>query len=1032
MTIPSELLSQFVKVTDHKPNNSKETTVYGTIVKNENGTFVKLDGAGETQNPIPVSSTVNVNNDDRVTVMIKDHTAVVTGNLGSPSVNSSQFGQTSSAITQMGLLLADKVDADQLDVEIARIDDLFAENAEIKQKLVTNEAEIGTLTADTADIKERLTAAEADIEDLSVTKLDVDVAKVTYATIQKLEAAEADIYSLEATHGNFVKLTADNFNAVNADINNLKTSKLDAEVAEIMKADITKLNADTAAINTLIFGSATGDTIQTSFANAVIAQLGDAQIKSAMIESLTASKLTAGDINTNKVRVKSEDGSLVISDETMQISDKNRVRVQIGKDASGDYSINIWDQNGSLMFSKGGITDSAIKEAIIRNDMVSDTANIAAHKLDIDSLFEEINGSTKTIKSSKIYLDDEKQTLDVAFKTMTEDVDGLEETVSTQGTQLSAVQGQIASKVWQQDINTAINNIQVGGRNLYIIKNSSEGFLLVGNTNLGEMNTVRREHTSEYIPVQASEQYIFQVWTTVDELDTEDPCLWMAYDLYDSDKIVLTNRPAKRTTYTLPNGQCYGIYEITVPSEAHYIRVSARFYSDGLVKLEKGNVPTEWSPAPEDVEDDITTLSTRYSTIEQTIGGISTTVAEHTSKINEKADSSTVTNVSDKVSKLEQNLTGFQATVTDSYATKNELESAETRLNTAIQVSANGIQSSVSSTYATKDSVNNIEVGGRNLYIEKTAVDGYLSSSGDGAITAAGPVTKEKTSDYIPVTPGDEMRFQLWVTTPTDSYIWYAYQFFIEDGTTLNTNRPALHLYETTGGYYHVTYDPIVVPANAVYMRVSARMFNDGKIKVERGNKPTDWTPAPEDMATDDDVRLAQSTAEGAQETATNAETLVKQLSDSISMLVTDGNGTSLMTQTEDGWTFSTADIQKNVSDIAQNLSALTSEVGDTNNAVDVLEQAVSDLGEIAEYVKIGTYDGEPCIELGESDSEFKMRITNTRILFMEGSNVVAHISNQSLHIKKAVIEEELQQGDFVWQMRSNGNLGLIWKGVSS
>lgn len=92
----------------------------------------------------------------------------------------------------------------------------------------------------------------------------------------------------------------------------------------------------------------------------------------------------------------------------------------------------------------------------------------------------------------------------------------------------------------------------------------------------------------------------------------------------------------------------------------------------------------------------------------------------------------------------------------------------------------------------------------------------------------------------------------------------------------------------------------------------------------------------------------------------------------------------------------------------------------------------IADLGLIGEYVQIGIYDGEPCIELGEKDSEFKLIITNTRILFMEGSTVPAYINNQSLYINKAVVEEELQQGEFVWKVRSNGNLGLVWKGVNS
>ena len=62
-------------------------------------------------------------------------------------------------------------------------------------------------------------------------------------------------------------------------------------------------------------------------------------------------------------------------------------------------------------------------------------------------------------------------------------------------------------------------------------------------------------------------------------------------------------------------------------------------------------------------------------------------------------------------------------------------------------------------------------------------------------------------------------------------------------------------------------------------------------------------------------------------------------------------------------------------------------------------------------------------------DSDFKLLITNTRIMFMEGSSTPAYITNKSLHITKAVVEEELQQGEFVWKARSNGNLGLIWKG---
>lgn len=92
-------------------------------------------------------------------------------------------------------------------------------------------------------------------------------------------------------------------------------------------------------------------------------------------------------------------------------------------------------------------------------------------------------------------------------------------------------------------------------------------------------------------------------------------------------------------------------------------------------------------------------------------------------------------------------------------------------------------------------------------------------------------------------------------------------------------------------------------------------------------------------------------------------------------------------------------------------------------------QYSIADIGHIGEYVHVGTYEGEPCIELGENDSDFKLVITNTRIIFKEGSETPAYINNQSLHITKAVIEEEIQQGEFVWKARQNGNMGLMWKG---
>ena len=392
MALSTDLISQFVKVTNDDKKTKKDATVYGTIKVENKDTdnekkYVQLDGS---TGQIPItSSTVEVNGDDRVTVMIKNHKAVVTGNLTSPAVEETKMVKTvESEVAKVDELYAKKADVNDLEAEVAKIDELYAKKATVDE----------------------LYAKKADVEEVYAKK----------ATVDDLEADVAKIDELYAK-----------------------------------KTTVNDLEADVAKIDTLMFGSAGGNTIQTEFANSVIQQVGDAQIGDALIESISAGKITAGELNTNQVKIVSDDNSLNIQDGTIQIKDADQnVRVQLGKDGDSNYSIAIYDENGNVVFTEGGF-----EQPIIRNDMVSDTANIAAHKLDIDSLFEEINDSSNTIKSTKVYLDEEKQTLDVAFKSLTTEVTDQGEIISSQGTAISAIQGQISSKIWQQDIDTATDEM---------------------------------------------------------------------------------------------------------------------------------------------------------------------------------------------------------------------------------------------------------------------------------------------------------------------------------------------------------------------------------------------------------------------------------------------------------------------------------------------------------------------------------------------------------------------------------------------
>lgn len=309
----------------------------------------------------------------------------------------------------------------------------------------------------------------------------VDYIQANSITAEQIEAIKAEIMSAVIKDLSAEFATIEQLNTLNATVEGkLDAKDLEAEVGKfgyISADDATfkEMQSDIGKIDTLIFGSAGGTSIQTEFSNSVIAQLGDAQIKSAMIEDMSVDKLKAGTMYTDDITIASKSGNTILSDNTLQFSDDTRVRIQIGKDASGDYSISLWDEDGNLMLSKGGITDAAIKEAIIRNDMISDDANIDAGKLDIDSLFTEINGSSNTIKSTKIYLDDKKQTLDVSFKEMSTTVEDLESTQKSQGTDISVIQGQIESKIWEQDIENVKVTNSVNGTTPLALENSADG-----------------------------------------------------------------------------------------------------------------------------------------------------------------------------------------------------------------------------------------------------------------------------------------------------------------------------------------------------------------------------------------------------------------------------------------------------------------------------------------------------------------------------------------------------------------------------
>lgn len=257
MGLSNDLVSQFVKATKDEKKTKKETTVYGTVVDYNNSTYVKLDGSDILT---PVIATVDAKSGERVVVLLKNHTATVTGNLTSPAVRTETVNVINDNITEVKTVVADKVNASELEAVKARVDTLEANNIEV-DNLIANYAELKNLTT------EHFTTIDADIDNLKTNKLDVSTANATYATISNLNATDAKIGNLQSELGSFKTLTTDNFTAINASIASLQAGKLSAEDIEgkyanidfsnISKATMGEFYANSGLIQNVVVGEST-------------------------------------------------------------------------------------------------------------------------------------------------------------------------------------------------------------------------------------------------------------------------------------------------------------------------------------------------------------------------------------------------------------------------------------------------------------------------------------------------------------------------------------------------------------------------------------------------------------------------------------------------------------------------------------------------------------------------------------------------------------------------------------------------------
>lgn len=467
-------------------------------------------------------------------------------------------------------------------------------------------------------------------------------------------------------------------------------------------------------------------------------------------------------------------------------------------------------------------------------------------------------------------------------------------------------------------LNEEIESLQIGGRNLLKDSNNilgSEHWNLVNLTFHPQQDNkfVFSESGESYIEYQIdnsvslSSQLVFSAKLNI--ASNKKAEIWIVYpfngveeviytdiitreDKNDSDRYIVKIPPKKRTgnNYKLR----VGYTKDSAINEAE--RISSMYYWDidtMQPQLEKGNKPTDWSPAPEDITERITKTETdikvnteeiklkasqssvdsKVDTAEYTekVGEITTSIDGITQRV-QKAETNVDKNTNEissarsQIAKVDTKVDGITSTVSD---ISSDLTTAQKDI-TKVEQTAGKIESTVSSV---KTELDDMEIGGRNLLEDSgTPIssasyaihDYYLTDAPDDNET----VTIVMKADLAPT----KSHFYLYnsggqVSIPNT-------RFDHDNGVGEDGNIYVI----TTNWRIRTTGNTSTNKFLRVYHMASSDTGTSKIhwIKLVRGSKTSlDWSPAPEDM----DARM------------TATETTIKQLPSEIDLAVSEGIG---------------------------------------------------------------------------------------------------------------------------------------------
>ena len=388
MSLSRDLISQFVKATNHDTKSSKESTAYGTVCDIDNQLWIKLDGS-DILTPLPDTAhkTTNVSDGERVIVTIKNHQMVVTGNLDSPSArllagtnsdgNSTTFLENidiGAAIAKIDTIESDYVKTDVLDTKLGNVETLISKKASIDSLDATN-LRVNTLEGEVANLNKIVTG-------------EVDASLVT---TDKLEAVQAEIMEIRAA----------DLRAINGDIDSIKSNYATIELLEsdYVKTDTLEANYVTSEsikgkYANIDFSNISKATMQWFYANSGLIKdvvVGDSTITGELVGVTIAGDLIKGNtVKADKLVIKGSDGLYY------------KLNVEAGGIPTGE-TVPEDSIHGSVITAK-----SITADKVSVTDLVAFGATIGGFKITDDSLYSGTKESA-TNTTRGIYFDSTSQ-----------------------------------------------------------------------------------------------------------------------------------------------------------------------------------------------------------------------------------------------------------------------------------------------------------------------------------------------------------------------------------------------------------------------------------------------------------------------------------------------------------------------------------------------------------------------------------------------------------------------------------------------